>query len=147
MYEYIYIYTYMYMCTQTLKSTLGSLGSWGLRASLFPRNSRLRAPRRYFGRSVDQSVDQSASTIRSVDVCSKAMKRMEPSCNHCFSLCTYIHIYTSADPLGPSGRAEVLCSPFGETRFRETLGTGGPTPTHTFPHLGPPRATRATYVG
>ena len=30
---------------------------------------------------------------------------------------------------------EVLCSPFGETRVGETLGPGGPSPTHTYPHL------------
>ena len=46
---------------------------------------------------------------------------------------TFVHI--SADPLGSSGRVEVLCSPFGETRVRETLGPGGPQPTPTYRHL------------
>ena len=30
---------------------------------------------------------------------------------------------------------EVLCSPFGETRVRETLGPGGHTATPIYPHL------------
>ena len=47
----------------------------------------------------------------------------------------------SADPLGSSGRVEVLCSPFGETRVRETLGPGGHTATLTYPHLPPPTPT------
>ena len=46
-----------------------------------------------------------------------------------------------ADPLGSSGRVEVLCSPFGETRVRETLGPGVPPPRATYPHLPPPTPT------
>ena len=34
----------------------------------------------------------------------------------------YIYIYISAIPLRSSGRVEVLCSPFGDTRVREASG-------------------------
>ena len=50
-------------------------------------------------------------------------------------------MHISADPLGSSGRVEVLCSPFGETRVRETLGPRGHTATRTYPHLPPPTPT------
>ena len=53
----------------------------------------------------------------------------------------YIYTLISAHLLGSSGRVEVLCSPFGETRVRETLGPGGHTATLTYPHLPPPTAT------
>ena len=43
-------------------------------------------------------------------------------------------IHVSAEPPGPSRRVQVLCSPMGETRIEETLGPGGPTPTHTYLH-------------
>ena len=56
----------------------------------------------------------------------------------------YLYIYVSADPLGSSGPVEASCSLLGETRVRETLGPGGPTPRATYPHLPTPTH---TYVG
>ena len=47
----------------------------------------------------------------------------------------------SADPLGSAGCVEVLCSPLEQTRARETLGPGGPTPTDTYPHRPMPTHT------